>query len=76
MTFSHPLAVSDLARHLLRGSLASLVLVVPSGIAMFSAHATEFADNTAFRVKLVLLTAAATNAVVFHRTSFRSAGGA
>ena len=66
------LAVSDMARHLLRWSLASLVLVVPSGLAMFSAHATEFADNTAFRVKLLLLTAAAINAILFHRTSFRS----
>lgn len=69
---SRNLPVSGMARHLLRWSLASLVLVVPSGVAMFSAHATEFADNTAFRAKLVLLTAAATNAIVFHRTSFRS----
>ena len=61
-----------MARHLLRWSLASLVLVVPTGFMMFAAHATEFADNTAFRLKLVLLIAAATNAILFHRTSFRS----
>ncbi len=69
---SPKLPVSGMAEHLLRWSLVSLVLVVPSGLAMFTAHATEFADNTAFRVKLVLLIAAAVNAILFHRTSFRS----
>ena len=66
------LPVAGMARHLLRWSLASLVLVVPSGFAMFAAHATEFADNNAFRLKLLLLAAAAINAILFHRTSFRS----
>jgi hypothetical protein len=70
--FSRSLPVSGMARHLLRWSLGSLLLVVPSGLMMFSAHATEFADNTAFRVKMLLLVAAAANALWFHRTSFRS----
>lgn len=70
--FSPRLPVAGLARHLLRWSLGSLLLVVPSGLMMFSAHATEFADNTAFRVKMALLVAAAANAVWFHRTSFRT----
>ena len=39
---------------------------------MFAAHATEMADNPAFRLKLVLLLAAAVNAGVFHRAPFRS----
>ena len=69
---SRSLPVSGLARHLLRWSMASLLLVVPSGLMMFAAHATEFADNTAFRVKMLLLVAAAGNAVLFHRSSFRS----
>ena len=66
------LPVSDMARHLLRWSLASIVLVVPTGFMIIAAHATEFADNTAFRTKLALLVAAAANAILFHRTSFRS----
>jgi hypothetical protein len=66
------LSVAGMARHLLRWSLGSLLLVVPSGLMMFSAHATEFADNTAFRVKMLLLATAGANAVWFHRTSFRS----
>lgn len=69
---SRNLPVSGMARHLLRWSLGSLLLVVPSGLMMFSAHATEFADNAAFRVKVVLLVTAAANAAWFHRTSFRS----
>ena len=71
---SRSLPVSGMARHLLRWSLGSLLLVVPSGLMMFSAHATEFADNTAFRVKLLLLVTAAANAAWFHQTSFRSVG--
>ncbi len=66
------LPVAGMARHLLRWSIGSLVLVVPSGLMMFAAHATEFVDNPAFRVKLALLTAAAINAIVFHRTIFNS----
>ena len=69
---SPKLPVADLARHLLRWSLWSLVLIIPTGFAMFAAHATEFADNTAFRLKLALLVAAALNAILFHRASFRS----
>ena len=48
------LPVSDMARHLLRWSLWSLVLIIPTGFATFAAHATEFAENTAFRVKLAV----------------------
>jgi hypothetical protein len=50
----------------------ALLLVVPSGVAMFSAHATEFAANPALRVKLVLLVSAGVNALAFHRGVFRS----
>jgi hypothetical protein len=39
---------------------------------MLSAHATEFAGNPAFRVKLLLLAFAALNAAVFHNTVYRS----
>ena len=58
--------------HLLPWARASLILVVPSGVLMFAAHATEFADNPAFRLKLIFLAAAGANALVFHRFSFRS----
>ena len=66
--------VSALERHLLRWARWSLVLVVPSGVLMFTAHATEMAENPAFRVKLILIAAAFLNAAVFHRWPFRSVG--
>ncbi|OLC17233.1 MAG: hypothetical protein AUH29_02750 [Candidatus Rokubacteria bacterium 13_1_40CM_69_27] len=66
------LPVSGMADHLLRWARWSLVLIVPSGALMFTAHATEMASNPAFRLKLGLIAAAFLNAAVFHRVPFRS----
>jgi metal-dependent amidase/aminoacylase/carboxypeptidase family protein len=43
-----------------------------TGTLMFIAHATEFATNPAFQLKLALITAACLNAAVFHRWPFRT----
>jgi hypothetical protein len=69
---SRQLPVAGMARHLLRWARLSLVAVVPSGVLMFAAHATEMADNPAFRLKLLLIVAAALNAAMFHRGPFKS----
>jgi hypothetical protein len=69
---SRQLPVTDMARHHLRWARLSLVIVVPSGLLMFIAHATEMAANPAFRLKLVLIAAAGFNAAVFHRGPFTS----
>jgi hypothetical protein len=66
------LSVSGLARHLLRWARGGFALVVPTGLMMFVAHATEFADNPAFRLKLILIAGAVLNALVFERWPFRS----
>jgi Family of unknown function (DUF6644) len=66
------LRASAMAQHHLPWSRVALALVVPSGVLMFMAHATEFAANPAFRMKLILLAAAGLNALVFHRGAFRS----
>jgi hypothetical protein len=70
--WSKSLSVRGLARHLLPWSCAALLVIVPSGLAMFSAHAGEFVDNRAFAVKLTLLMLAATNAAAFHAGVYRS----
>jgi hypothetical protein len=70
--WSRPLPVAGMARHLLPWARLALLLVIPSGALMFMAHATEFAGNPAFRLKLVLLAAAALNALLFHRWPFRT----
>ena len=67
-------AVSALERHLLPWARGSLLLVLPTGVLMFAAHATEMAANPALRLKLVLLLAAFLNAGVFHRWPFRTVG--
>ena len=69
---SRPVAVSALERHLLPWARWSLLLVVPTGALMFTAHATEMAENPALRLKLLLLAAAFLNAGIFHRWPFRT----
>jgi hypothetical protein len=65
------LPVADLAQHLLRWARLSLLLVIPSGFLMFVAHATEMAENPAFRLKLLLIVVAGLNAAGFHRGPFQ-----
>jgi len=72
---SRSLPVTTMARHHLRWARLALLLVVPSGLLMFAAHAAEMSANPAFRVKLVLIAMAALNAAVFHRGIFRSVAG-
>jgi hypothetical protein len=69
---SRQLPVADMAKHLLRWARLSLLLVIPSGFLMVRAHATEMSENPGFRLKLLLIAAAALNAAIFHRGSFRS----
>ncbi len=71
--FARAIPLRALARHLLTWGLAALLLIVPSGLLMFSAHAGDFIDNRAFVLKMVLLSLAATNAAAFHMGVFRSA---
>jgi len=70
--WSPRLPVAGMERHLLPWARLALLLVVPSGAMMFAAHATEFYENPAFRLKLILVAAGASNAFIFHRWPFRS----
>jgi hypothetical protein len=71
--FTSSASVRDLARHVLPWTWSALLVVVPTGVAMFSAHAVEFLDNPALRIKLVLILFAGLNAAAFHFGVFRSA---
>jgi len=68
---SRQLPVTGMERHLLPWARAAVLVIVPTGALMFVAHATEFAGNPAFRLKLILLVIAALNAAVFHLRPFR-----
>ena len=67
------LPLRRLAAHVLPWTLASLLLIVPSGLAMFITHAHDFLDNPAFLLKMGLLAAAGVNALLFHFGVFRRA---
>jgi hypothetical protein len=55
-----------LSRFLLPWSWAALLLVIPSGMMMFSAHAADFLGNPAFKLKMALLVLALMNTAYFH----------
>jgi len=69
---SKGIAVTALARHLLTWAVAALLLIVPAGLMMFSAHPHDFAGNDVFALKLCLIAAAGLNALVFHVGTYRS----
>ena len=70
--WSRSLPVDQLGRFLLPWSAASLLLIVPAGLMMFSAHPHDFANNRVFLLKLSLIAAAGINALLFHRGIYRS----
>lgn len=70
--WSRFLPVQGLGRHLLPWSVAGLVLIVPAGLMMFSAHPSDFIDNPIFLIKLTLIAVAGINALLFHVGVYRS----
>ncbi|MBL0418947.1 hypothetical protein JI739_01185 [Ramlibacter sp. AW1] len=60
------LPVHALARLSVSLSLAGFALAAASGLLMFSSQPAELLANGAFRLKMLLLAAAACNAAVFH----------
>jgi len=71
--FSNSVPVRRLASHILPWTAASFMLIVPSGLAMFVAHAGDFIASPVFVLKLCLILAAGVNAAVFHAGVFRGA---
>jgi hypothetical protein len=65
--------VRALARHLLPWSWAALILIVPTGLLMFTAHANDFLGNKAFQLKMALLMTAGLNAIAFHTGPYQTA---
>ena len=71
--FSRSISVKRLASHVLPWSAGSFLLIVPSGLLMFTAHASEFVDSEVFVIKMLLIMAAGMNAALFHTITFRTA---
>lgn len=70
---SKRLPVRALAAHVLPWSIGALLLIVPTGLLMFIAHAGDFVSNPAFIAKMALLMVAGLNAALFHAGVFRGA---
>ena len=70
---SRSIPVRTLARHVLPWSAGSFLLIIPSGLLMFTAHATEFIDSEVFVIKMLLIMAGGVNAALFHTITFRTA---
>ncbi|MCA1850417.1 MAG: hypothetical protein LC672_05075 [Acidobacteria bacterium] len=70
--FTRSLPVAAAARHLLRWSRLSLLVVAPTGLMLFMAQATQTWANPAFRLKLLLLAVAGLNALIFHLWTLKS----
>ncbi len=70
---SRSLSVRTLARHTLPWTAASFALIVPSGLAMFTAHASEFISSPVFVLKMGLILLGGVNAAAFHAGAFRAA---
>ena len=66
------ISVRALARHLLPWSWAALILIVPTGFLMFTAHASDFLGNKAFQLKMALLMTAGINAIAFHTGPYQT----
>ena len=64
--FSKEISVRRMSSHVLPWTAASFALIVPSGLAMFVAHAADFIGNPVFALKMGLIFAAGVNAAVFH----------
>ena len=70
---SRSVPVRRLASHILPWTAASFVLIVPSGLSMFVAHAGDFIASPVFVLKVCLILAGGVNAAVFHAGVFRGA---
>ena len=73
--FSSKISIRTLTKHVLPWTAASFLLIVPSGLAMFTAHASEFIGNPVFALKMCLILGAGVNAALFHAGVFRGAAG-
>ena len=68
---SRSVPVRRLASHILPWTAASFLLIVPSGLSMFVAHAGDFIASPVFVLKVCLILAGGVNAAVFHAGIFR-----
>ena len=70
--FSRSISVRRLAGHVLPWTAAAFLLIVPSGLLMFIAYASDFISSPVFAVKMCLIMAAGLNAGLYYTIVFPS----
>jgi hypothetical protein len=70
--FARNISARALAKHVLPWTAASFLLIVPSGLLMFTAHASDFIGSPVFIIKMCLIMTAGLNAALFHTITFRT----
>jgi hypothetical protein len=65
--FGRAVPLEPLTRLAVPTALAGFALAAVAGVLMLMSNAAEFAVNTAFQVKLLLIACAGVNALAFHR---------
>ena len=70
--FSRTLPVTALARHALPWAVGAFVVAVPTGLLLFTAHASDLVANRVFVLKITLIMIAGTNAAWFHLGPYRT----
>ncbi len=61
------LSIPDLGHNLIPWSNVGFLIVIGSGFLLFIAHATDWAENPLFWLKILLIFIAALNAVIFNK---------
>ncbi len=69
--FRRQLSARRLAGRVLPWTFLGFALIVPSGLAMFAAYASDLVAHPLFALKMGLIAAAGVNAAVFHAGVFR-----
>ena len=72
--FSKSIAVKRLTSHVLLWAAAAFLLIVPSGLMMFIAHASDLIASPVFVLKICLIMGAGLNAGLFYTIVFPSVG--
>jgi hypothetical protein len=69
--YGRTIPVTWLARHLLPLALASLALIIPTGLALFAANATALQAQPAFMLKMIAIMTGAILAISFHSGPYK-----
>jgi hypothetical protein len=69
--YGRTIPVTWLARHLLPLAVASLTLIIPTGLALFAANATVLQALPAFMLKMVIIMTGAVLAIAFHTGPYK-----